>query len=161
MVKMLVNDSTLTAIADAIRAKTESAETMFPSEMAALIEGIETGNPDFMAEGEYRQITGVATSSSGFYNDIKIPCEMDEAPTRMLIFWPGSGSIPSQSTYLCAIWGDCISAINRLSNITGSYEGGVTGNGEVTITLAGGYVTITCSSLYLKASETYEVYMWR
>lgn len=43
MAKMFINDSTLTAIADAIRAKTESTETMLPSEMAALIEGIETG----------------------------------------------------------------------------------------------------------------------
>lgn len=40
MAKGLVNDSTLTAIANAIRGKTETTGTMLPSEMAALIQGI-------------------------------------------------------------------------------------------------------------------------
>lgn len=40
MAKGLVKDSTLTAIANAIREKTETSATMLPSEMAALIQGI-------------------------------------------------------------------------------------------------------------------------
>lgn len=40
MAKGLVKDSTLTAIANAIREKTETTATMLPSEMAALIAGI-------------------------------------------------------------------------------------------------------------------------
>lgn len=44
MAKMLINDSTLTAIADAIRAKTETSETMLPGEMADLIAGLEIGS---------------------------------------------------------------------------------------------------------------------
>ena len=40
MAKGLVKDSTLTAIANAIREKTETTATMLPSEMAALISGI-------------------------------------------------------------------------------------------------------------------------
>lgn len=40
MAKGLIKDSTLTAIADAIREKTETTGTMLPSEMAALIQGI-------------------------------------------------------------------------------------------------------------------------
>ena len=40
MAKGLVKDSTLTAIANAIREKTETTATMLPSEMAALIQGI-------------------------------------------------------------------------------------------------------------------------
>lgn len=43
MAKGLINDSTLTAIADAIRAKNGSEDTMLPSEMAGLIEAIESG----------------------------------------------------------------------------------------------------------------------
>lgn len=43
MAKGLINDSTLTAIADAIREKAKIADTMLPSEMAALIEGISGG----------------------------------------------------------------------------------------------------------------------
>ena len=42
--KGLVSKSALTAIADAIRAKTETSETMLPGEMAALIEAIKTSN---------------------------------------------------------------------------------------------------------------------
>ena len=40
MAKGLVKDSTLTAIANAIREKTETTATMLPSEMAALIAGL-------------------------------------------------------------------------------------------------------------------------
>ena len=40
MAKGLIKDSTLTAIANAIREKTETTATMLPSEMAALIQGI-------------------------------------------------------------------------------------------------------------------------
>lgn len=40
MAKGLVKESTLTAIANAIREKTETTATMLPSEMAALIQGI-------------------------------------------------------------------------------------------------------------------------
>lgn len=40
MAKGLIKDSTLTAIANAIREKTETTGTMLPSEMAALIQGI-------------------------------------------------------------------------------------------------------------------------
>ena len=44
MAKMLINDSTLTAIADAIRAKGGTSAAMIPGEMAALIAAIETSN---------------------------------------------------------------------------------------------------------------------
>lgn len=40
MAKGLIKDSTLTAIANAIREKTETTATMLPSEMAALIAGL-------------------------------------------------------------------------------------------------------------------------
>lgn len=55
MAKMLINDATLTAIADAIRAKTETSETMLPGEMADLIARIKTGDVrygTFMGGGE-------------------------------------------------------------------------------------------------------------
>lgn len=40
MAKGLINESTLTAIADAIRAKTETTDAILPADMAGLIEGI-------------------------------------------------------------------------------------------------------------------------
>ncbi len=42
--KGLISKSALTAIADAIRTKTETSETMLPGEMADLISAIETGS---------------------------------------------------------------------------------------------------------------------
>lgn len=43
MAQGLINDSTLTGIAEAIRAKLNSGDTMLPGEMAALIESIAGG----------------------------------------------------------------------------------------------------------------------
>ena len=43
MAKGLINESTLTAIADAIRVKTETSDAILPADMAAMIEAIETG----------------------------------------------------------------------------------------------------------------------
>lgn len=58
----LIEGSTLTAIADAIREKTETTDVMYPSEMAGKIRGIEAGGipiPNPIAAGD----TVVKTSS--------------------------------------------------------------------------------------------------
>lgn len=56
MSKYAIDGATLTAIADAIRAKNGSEDTMLPSEMAGLIEDIESGGAEV--------ISGTATGSS-------------------------------------------------------------------------------------------------
>lgn len=68
MAKALIDDSTLTGIANAIRAKTGSADTMLPSQMAAAISGISTGTgggdlalPDTIVAGD----TPVMANTSG------------------------------------------------------------------------------------------------
>ena len=43
MAKVLINETSLSGIADAIRAKNGSSDTYKPSEMAAAIEAIEAG----------------------------------------------------------------------------------------------------------------------
>lgn len=65
MAKMFINDSTLTAIADAIRAKTETSETMLPGEMAALITAIETGATSTLQEGTFTVANNAQTASLG------------------------------------------------------------------------------------------------
>lgn len=49
MAEYLIQESTLTAIADAIRAKNESSEAILPSEMAGLIEGLSSGGCNFIS----------------------------------------------------------------------------------------------------------------
>ena len=57
--KGLISKSTLTAIADAIRAKTETSGTMLPSEMAAKIAGITTGD---VRIGRFKNTTAKSTT---------------------------------------------------------------------------------------------------
>lgn len=66
MAKGLVKDSTLTAIANAIREKTETTATMLPSEMAALIQGI---NGAKFAWGA-KTISSSATTSTTITHDL-------------------------------------------------------------------------------------------
>lgn len=72
--KGLVSKSALTAIADAIRSKTNSAETMLPSEMAALIESI-SGIPDGINEIEV-----VTHTLSSIAVRFDVPCSFSERP---------------------------------------------------------------------------------
>ena len=58
MAKVLVNESSLQDIADAIREKTEGTETFLPSTMGAAIRAMETG-------GAVKTATGTGTVSSG------------------------------------------------------------------------------------------------
>ena len=59
MAEYLIQDSTLSDIADAIREKTCSAESMTPAQMASAIAAIETGDIDFI-----RQIPGVGKKTA-------------------------------------------------------------------------------------------------
>lgn len=62
MAKVLINDTTLTAIADAIRAKSETSDTMLPGEMAALIAGIKTGEVRY---GTFKALDNTKTFNAG------------------------------------------------------------------------------------------------
>lgn len=62
MAQGVINDTTLTSIADAIREKLESTDTMFPSEMAALIESIEAGGSGKIAYGSVSFSSGTTKS---------------------------------------------------------------------------------------------------
>lgn len=151
MSKGLINDSTLTEIADAIRAKTESTDTMLPSEMAALIMGILTGNPDFMIEGEYLEITGV----SGTVGSVKIPCSMSEAPTRMVV---RGNTYGNNAIKLMAIVND---EHVQWHSSSGVDYGNSSYNDAAGISLADGYVTVTFGSGSFSSSATYKIWMWR
>lgn len=63
MAKGFINDSTLTAIADAIRAKLETSDEMLPGDMAGLIESISTGIDGYEASYGTFAIPSVTTSA--------------------------------------------------------------------------------------------------
>lgn len=77
----LIARETLTAIADAIRAKTETTDSVFPDDMAALIEGI-SGLPDELEEFEVVEFTPASSLSKA---PLTIPCSMSAVPDSFLI----------------------------------------------------------------------------
>lgn len=102
MAKGLVKDSTLTAIANAIREKTETTVTMLPSEMAALIQGI-SGAKVTYGEVTYSVYGGTSTKT--------ITHNLGEIPNLFIMFYAplGSGTagyhlynvlMPDQSTWV-------------------------------------------------------------
>ena len=79
MSKVLVNESSLTGIANAIRSKNGTSDTYKPSEMAAAIESIQTGGTvealDITANGTYTAPDGVDG-----YNPITVNVPQDGSP---------------------------------------------------------------------------------
>lgn len=76
MAKGLVKRATLTAIADAIRAKTETSDMILPTDMAAMIEGIELNTLRFM--------TGAVTPSHNI-NALNLGVVLPEANNSVFV----------------------------------------------------------------------------
>lgn len=102
MAKGLVKDSTLTAIANAIREKTGTTGTMLPSEMAALIQGI-SGTKVTYGEVTYSNVNAISTKT--------ITHNLGETPNLFVMFHAplASGNpgyhlynvlMPDQSTWI-------------------------------------------------------------
>lgn len=96
----LIQGTTLTAIADAIRAKTETTDVMYPSEMAGKILSIEAGGSGTLvikAESIYTKDSlpeGQITSSMGDVEVVKFkPKYSGEIRIYSRIEYSGSGSI--------------------------------------------------------------------
>lgn len=82
MAKGLIERSTLTAIADAIRAKTGSSGQMLPSEMAGLIEGISGGT---VLKGWVQPTTSQGATLS-------LGVELPEADNFALVIYAATGN---------------------------------------------------------------------
>lgn len=118
MAKGLVKDSTLTAIANAIREKTETTGTMLPSEMAALIQGI-SGAKVTYGEVTYSIYGGTTTKT--------ITHDLGEIPNLFIMFYAplGSGTsgyhlynvlMPDQSTWVAGSSGGSNLSVNTSKN---------------------------------------------
>lgn len=148
MAKMFINDSTLTAIADAIRAKTKTAETMLPSEMAALITAISTGVelPYWVSDMYFVE----ATCGTSDATTLTVPCPFE--PDCALIY---TGPI-SVSGYL----GIGVDTVNyHVSRGTGS--GSSSYIAAPSWTLSGSKLTFTANSnLKFKGNQHYYCILW-
>ena len=85
MAEYLIQDTTLTAIGDAIRAKEESSDPIPVSEIAARIAAIETGVTVQRVSGTFTtNSSGVATVNCGFQPDL-VFIHMDEKHGNYLV----------------------------------------------------------------------------
>ena len=127
MAKGLVNDSTLTAIANAIREKTETTATMLPSEMAALIQGI-TG-----AKLTYGTVT-FATGSSK--NTETITHNLGDIPNIFIIFATrdGYGSLFNSSNIYVALMPDGVGRTSWATSSGAYYQSGGNYFNDITAT---------------------------
>lgn len=96
MSKVMVNESSLTAIGEAIRGKNGTTNTYKPSEMAAAISSIPAGggNLDF-SNLEYVQLTSDRTSVlpdlTTFISDFnKVICIMIQGPNETYVYLKGT-----------------------------------------------------------------------
>lgn len=117
--KGLITKDTLTAIADAIRAKTETSATMLPGEMAALISAIETGSTATFKEGSFKVSTQGDTVSIGAAVDV----------SRDYLFYAYTTNTGSNSKY-SLVKGVRISCINgsKTVKVEIMYTDGTTGS---------------------------------
>lgn len=162
MAKGLIEQSTLTDIANAIREMSRTTDSMRPSEMADLIRAIKMAGalPEWITEMEFAQVTTTSTSLSSALN---VPCSMESVPTGFYVF---DISVPdytqtkyryeqllSNGVYRCTFYRTGIlklatseSASVSLSNGVASFRG-VSGDAD--------------NTYYFNANHTFNIIMWR
>lgn len=167
----LIADFTLTAIADAIRAKTDSSDMILPADMAAMIEGIETGVgiPPSITEMEMVQVT----MPSGVYDYdevpyITVPCGMSEAPTGHVVWLPDQNWTSGRVGWICTDvripYRDTSGNMRSIGGVGGKIDlDFIDGINAGTWTLANGIATLTRgnSSKSYACGKPYTVIIWR
>ena len=102
MAKGLVKDSTLAAIANAIREKTETTATMLPSEMAALIQGITGAKVTYGSKA-------LNNGNNPSINSVTINHGLGTTPNLVYLVEMGTQYVPSQTSPLLVsivLWPD-------------------------------------------------------
>ena len=149
MAKMFINDSTLTAIADAIRAKTETTESMLPSEMAALITAISTGFD--LPETFCTEIEVVTVTSTG---TLVVPCGLSGEPVGCVILHTG-GTYKSNTLNHYVLY-DGYRTTSSSSDASWNTTNANLGYSNGTITPDMSY-----AGLYFTSGAEYTCIMWR
>ena len=116
MAKVLVNDSSLTNIADAIRTKKESTDKYLPSEMADAILSIKSGGggenidglPSGYARADYIQFTGKELVDTGIIGNqdtqINVSFTWESTTQRHLFGCASSDNTASITSYMNGSW---------------------------------------------------------
>ena len=115
MAKVLVNDSSLTSIADAIREKTGSSDTYKPSEMAGAIASITTGGGDSIdglpsgyARADFIQFTGKELIDTGIIGNqdtqINTSFTWESTTQRHLFGCASADNTASITSYMNGSW---------------------------------------------------------
>lgn len=160
--------SIMSDIAKAIRAKTESTGMILPAEMAAMIEGIETGLgiPSWVSEMELVQVT----APSGVYANNEVPfltfpCNMSDAPTNHVLWVPNENNNYGRTAWI----GTEISIVFASNGFShhiqaAAHEGDEEFLSESlagTWALANGVATLTRPNYAYAGGYTYNIIMWR
>ncbi len=141
MAKGLIKDSTLTAIANAIREKTETTGTMLPSEMAALIQGI-TGAKVAYGKETYSVNSADTTAT--------ITHGLGETPNLFVMF-ESSAPINYGRNILEALMPD-----GSLTHFWGSTQGVSYGNSTIYITITPDAEKVTVKGTsYMRGENTW------
>ena len=117
MAEYLIQDTTLTAIADAIRSKTGSTDTLKPNEFPAAIEGITTGGG---SSADVRYVTFMNGTEVLYKKPVAVGDDCVDVLTKGLISTPSKEST-AQYNYGYLGWGatdDGAVDANILKNIT-------------------------------------------
>lgn len=114
MAKGLIKDSTLTAIANAIREKTETTAPMLPSEMAALIQGITGAKVTYGSKA-------LNNGNNPSINSVTINHGLGTTPNLVYFVEIGTQYAPSQASPLLvsiALWpnGTCMAGYSTGGN---------------------------------------------
>ena len=154
MSKYAIDGATLAAIADAIRAKNGSEDTMLPSEMAGLIEAIESGGAEVIS-GTVSGGTGMQTSLP---TSVSLGTVLPESENYLFVIFGNSTYTSRNVVTAHTIYkngGETLSSryFNRLksSSSTSIY----TGESDTGLALSTGIYSTPGTSIYL-----YGKYYW-
>lgn len=141
MAKGLINNSTLTDIANAIRAKMGTSDAMLPSEMASLIQSISVG---------YKVAWGSFTPSGSYTTTVTITHNLGVVPNLIAIFpSAGMGSYNSRLISLSVMPGDQYITQVYYSDMATILSTSLTNNAT---NLAKAFPTLTETTLTAKSS---------
>lgn len=142
--KGLISKDTLTTIADAIRAKTETSETMLPGEMAALIAAIKTGSTSTLQEGTFTVANQAQTISLG--------TSVDVSGDYLLYAYTTDTGYNSKYTSVKGVRISRINGSKTTKTETMSTSGTTSSTTGATATISSGG-TLTSSYYFLKGNE--------
>lgn len=126
MANVLVQESSLTAIADAIRAKNGTEDTYKPADMASAIANIPSGGGEKpLSELQTAQISKYLGSDG----TVDLSAYVDDfAKVKWILIYPGNGSTGITASYVCGFVWSSTMGTKYFIQIGGSKSGQISNN---------------------------------